>query len=47
MISEINRLKRIEFSKNFIEKDVGFWGKVLWTDEIMVRSIPNNKEYLI
>ncbi len=44
MISEINRLKRIEFSKNFIEKDVGFWGKVLWSDETMVRSIPNNKE---
>ena len=44
MISEINRLKRIEFSKNFIEKDVGFRGKVLWSDETMVRSIPNNKE---
>ena len=44
MISEINRLKRIDFSKNFIEKDVGFWGKVLWSDETMVRSIPNNKE---
>ena len=40
MISEINRLKRIEFAKNFAVKDAVFWGKVLLTNQ----SIPNKKE---
>ena len=44
MISGINKQKRIEFSKKFIEKDIGFWGKVLWSDETMVRSIPTKME---
>ena len=44
MISGINKLKRIEFSKKNIEKDIRFWGKVLWSDETMVRSIPTKME---
>lgn len=43
-ISENNRIKRLEFAKNNREKGPDFWDNVIWTDETMVRSLPNCKE---
>ena len=32
-INKINRRKRLEYAKNYREKPLGFWNKVLWSDE--------------
>lgn len=42
--SEIYRLKRVEFTKNYLEKGPDLWNKVILIDEAMVRSQPNFKE---
>ena len=32
-VNTINRRKRLEYAKNYREKPLGFWNKVLWSDE--------------
>ena len=32
-VNKINRCKRLEYAKNYREKPLGFWNKVLWSDE--------------
>ena len=32
-VNKINRCKRLECAKNYREKPLGFWNKVLWSDE--------------
>ena len=32
-VNKINRRKRLEYAKNYREKPLGFWNKVLWSDE--------------
>ena len=32
-VHKINRRKRLEYAKNYREKPLGFWNKVLWSDE--------------
>ena len=44
IISEINRIKRIEFAKKYLEKGPEFWDDVVWSDETMIRSNPKNKD---
>ena len=31
--NKINRRKRLEYAKNYREKPLGFWNKVLWSDK--------------
>ena len=47
MLSEVNRNKRINFAKNFLENPPEFWNQVIWSDETTVRSNPNSKEIFI
>ena len=44
LISPTNRLKRIEFSKNNFEKGPEFWGRVVWSDETMIKSNPKHQK---
>ena len=39
LLSEINRLKRIDFAKNNFEKPEEFWERVIWSDETTARPI--------
>ena len=32
-VNWVNRRKRLEYAKNYREKPLGFWNKVLWSDE--------------
>ena len=32
-VNKINRRKRLEYTKTYREKPLGFWNKVLWSDE--------------
>ena len=32
-VNKINRHKRLEYAKNYREKPLGFWNKMLWSDE--------------
>ena len=32
-LNKVNRRKRLEYTKNYREKPLGFWNKVLWLDE--------------
>ena len=32
-VNKVNRRKRLECAKNYREKPLGFWNKVLWSDE--------------
>ena len=32
-VNKINRHKHLEYAKNYREKPLGFWNKVLWSDE--------------
>jgi len=44
MLSEINKNKRINFAKKYLENPPEFWNRVIWSDETTVRSNPNSKE---
>ena len=47
MLSEINKNKRINFAKNYFENPPEFWNRVIWSDEMTVRSNPNSKEIFL
>ena len=32
-VNKVNRRKRLEYAKSYREKPLGFWNKVLWSDE--------------
>ena len=32
-VNKINRRKHLEYAKNYREKPLGFWNKMLWSDE--------------
>ena len=47
LLFEINRLKRIDFTKNNFEKPAEFRERVIWSDETTVRSNPNSKDIFV
>lgn len=47
LLSEKNRQKRLIFAENGLQKPVGFWDNVIWSDETMVRSNPNSKDIFV
>jgi transposase len=47
MLSEINRKKRIDFARKYLENPPEFWNHVIWSDETVVRSNPNSKEIFV
>ena len=45
-ISRKNMEERIEFAKKYVKKPVGFWKKIIWSDEIVVRSHQKESMFL-
>jgi transposase len=43
-ISTKNQQKRLEFSIEFLKKEDWFFDTIIWSDETMVRKMPNGKE---
>ncbi|CAF4979908.1 unnamed protein product [Rotaria sp. Silwood1] len=39
-VNKSNRGKRIAFAKTYLEKPIGFWNDVLWSDEIIEYMSP-------
>jgi transposase len=46
-ISEVNVQKRLDFATKYLEKDDGFWSRVIWSDETMVKRVGKESKHLI
>ena len=46
-ISRINMEKRINFAKKYVKKPIGFWKKIIWSDETVVRSQPKGIDVFV
>ena len=46
-INKINRRKRLEYAKNRREKPLGFWNKVLWSDESKFNFFESDGEVVL
>lgn len=43
LLSEANRVKRLDFCKVMIEKDDDYLSRIMWTDETKVQAYPNGE----
>jgi hypothetical protein len=47
LVTDINRLKRLEFSYTYSIKPEKFWDKVIWTDETMFSLFGSGKKKIV
>ena len=47
LISDVNKGKRRQFAREYVQKSDDFLGSIVWSDETTVRQLPKDKERLI
>ncbi len=43
-ISSVNMKKRLEYAREYLQKDDWFWDTIIWSDETMVKKATNNQD---
>ena len=46
-VNKINRRKRLEYAKNYREKPLGFWNKVLWSGESKFNLFGSDRKVVV
>jgi transposase len=47
LISDINKIKRMEFAKKHVQKEDEWFDRIVWSDETTVRQAPKGQQQLI